>query len=458
MSVRARVNISDVASLKNEAETARELSKKFSSAVSCLEDMVNEAKNDSSKLEDTASKAKQKLQQIEVKESEIESEIERLNAEISGIEHRIADVEGKLADTPEYITKKRWISGDPETGEVGYYETETIENPKYIRLENKLEDLENEKSNVENERDAEAERLEHLLDVKSRLIDTLSEINSSINILDDCCRQCLQFMNELQELASANYSSSQEAFEKLGKIIKTINQYRNIKVEYNDIALTKNMSDSTISEFAPQYVSSPEPENVVHLSAEEIKEHDIKFDQYNRITQYDGKTFGGQYKTYEERLKEVPKNLMFGTFEGVYAESMFIPSSRTARGIEAIRELDNFGLKGINYRNGEPDFETCAYAVVKISDMSSYRDDNFKSADTVCAAMWNAQVRDGKSNWISQDVKAYRKANNLSWHEKCDTETMVLVKSIINEFFDHSGGVAECKARDGVKDTEEYDA
>ena len=44
----------------------------------------------------------------------------------------------------------------------------------------------------------------------------------------------------------------------------------------------------------------------------------------------------------------------------------------------------------------------------------------------------------------------YRKANRLTWHEKCDAKTMVLVRSEINLYFQHSGGCAECKRRDSA--------
>ena len=74
---------------------------------------------------------------------------------------------------------------------------------------------------------------------------------------------------------------------------------------------------------------------------------------------------------------------------------------------------------------------------------------NFSQADIELAKAWNLGNRDGRTDWKARDVLNYRKANRLTWHEKCDTETMVLVRFEINLFFKHSGGCSECRVRDG---------
>ena len=118
--------------------------------------------------------------------------------------------------------------------------------------------------------------------------------------------------------------------------------------------------------------------------------------------------------------------------------------------------LKNYGLDGIVYRNAEPDFEVCAEAVVKIVGMTENRENylnkdgtlvmgNFSQADMQLAEEWNRIKRDDHNDWTPRDVFNYRKANRLTWHEKCDTETMVLVRFEINLFFKHSGGCSECK-------------
>ena len=59
--------------------------------------------------------------------------------------------------------------------------------------------------------------------------------------------------------------------------------------------------------------------------------------------------------------------------------------------------------------------------------------------------------KNGKDNWSAIEVDEYRRLHKLTWHEKADTETMVLVRTEINDFFKHIGGVSECKKRDSNK-------
>ena len=99
--------------------------------------------------------------------------------------------------------------------------------------------------------------------------------------------------------------------------------------------------------------------------------------------------------------------------------------------------------------------------VVKITGMTENRENysdstgeialgNFSQADIELAKAWNLGRREGRSDWEARDVLNYRKANKLTWHEKCDTETMVLVRFEINLFFKHSGGCSECRVRDAA--------
>ena len=152
---------------------------------------------------------------------------------------------------------------------------------------------------------------------------------------------------------------------------------------------------------------------------------------------------------------------MRGYYTGTRGESKYIPCTRTVEGVVVTEILKNYGLDGIEYRNAEPDFEVCSEAIVQINNMTEFRDPyidkngvqqpgNFSYADQELATAWSAVGRDGKTDWTEEDIKKYRKANRLTWHEKCDAKTMVLVRSEINLYFQHSGGCAECKRRDSV--------
>lgn len=165
------------------------------------------------------------------------------------------------------------------------------------------------------------------------------------------------------------------------------------------------------------------------------------------------------YTDYTDRLKLTPaEESPDGTWAGVRGESKYIPSGETDRGNTVKGALALKSLDGVKYENAEPDFSKCAEAIVEIKNMTDIRAQNFAQADESCAKLWNSQCKDGKSDWSARDVKNWRKENQCSWHECCDTKTMQLVPQNIHDFFRHSGGVAECKARDGIRTGGEFDA
>ena len=176
-------------------------------------------------------------------------------------------------------------------------------------------------------------------------------------------------------------------------------------------------------------------------------------------------TSDGFYTSREDRMDRIPvEHSDRGIWEGERGESKFIPSEGTDRGRAAQEKLAEKELDGIEYKNTEPDFSGCAEATVEIDDMTEHRDDyydtngnrqlgNFSQADAKCAEQWNVSQKDGRADWTAIDVRDWRRENKCSWHERCDTHTMDLVARDIHEFFSHSGGIAECKARDKVSAT-----
>lgn len=161
----------------------------------------------------------------------------------------------------------------------------------------------------------------------------------------------------------------------------------------------------------------------------------------------------GFYTDYKDRIDRTPaKDSELGKWEGERGESKFIPSDDTDKGRRGIAKLAEYGLNGIEYRNGEPDYSECNEGTVKINNMTECRPSNFDQADAKLAEQWNAMAKEGRTDWTMDDVESFRKENRLSWHECCDTETMQLVSQDIHggdtSVFLHSGGVAECKARD----------
>lgn len=156
--------------------------------------------------------------------------------------------------------------------------------------------------------------------------------------------------------------------------------------------------------------------------------------------------------TYKERLDRTPATENpHGKWSGNRGESMFIPTADRVREI-----LRNKGLKGIEYKNGIPDFDPIAEAKVIIQGMSQHRFSqigengkrivgNYEKADIECAKAWNSERRDDKDDWTHQDVKKWREANGYTWHEHNDMKTCSLVPTEVHEACRHLGGVSEIK-------------
>lgn len=138
------------------------------------------------------------------------------------------------------------------------------------------------------------------------------------------------------------------------------------------------------------------------------------------------------YSTYEERLQQTPVNN--GKWEGERGESIFHSDDETVNKI-----LDEFGLDGISYKDGIPDFSEVSKGTVEIDDMTENRDKNFRQADEALAKQRGCSP---------QEVKQWREEHGYTWHERNDMKTMDKVPTEINKVFGHLGGVSECKKRD----------
>ena len=169
----------------------------------------------------------------------------------------------------------------------------------------------------------------------------------------------------------------------------------------------------------------------------------------------------GYYNSYETRSSNIPVDGVRGHWEGERGESKYVPSDETEEGKAAQHKLSEKDMDGVEYRYAEPDFSECAEATVEIDNMTENRGDyydedgnlkqgNFSQADEKCAEQWTFIEKDGKSDWTAADVRDWRRDNECSWHERCDTRTMDLVSRDIHGYFGHYGGCAECKVRDAA--------
>lgn len=171
-----------------------------------------------------------------------------------------------------------------------------------------------------------------------------------------------------------------------------------------------------------------------------------------------------RYTNYKDRLDRTPTEKL-GVWEGERGESKFIPNEDSEAGRAAKEKLAEYGQDGVDYKNAEADFSQCSEATVEIDDMDEHRWDyvddngnfqlgNFSKAEIKCAEQWSAEEKDGRTDWSARDIRDMRTEKDengnpkFTLHECCDTKTMQLVPYDIHSYCKHSGGVAECKARD----------
>ncbi len=124
-------------------------------------------------------------------------------------------------------------------------------------------------------------------------------------------------------------------------------------------------------------------------------------------------------------LDKVPNNLQNNTN----------PENLTWREI-----LQKYGIEGIEYKDGYPDFSPFTQGEVEIDNFTENRQLNFAQAEEKLANQWTAEGRNDKV-WTARDVQRYRKENNYVWHECEDCKTLQLIPKDVHEA-PHTGGIA----------------
>lgn len=148
--------------------------------------------------------------------------------------------------------------------------------------------------------------------------------------------------------------------------------------------------------------------------------------------------------TLKERMKHTPKNRPGKAYwDGPRGNSTYVVKPEQ---VKLLSLLNSFGLNGITYINAIADFRFCAIAtVILTSPMSIKRYKNIALCDQLCADLWNQTDYLGCHEWTRHLVSEYRKHNHYSWHERNDRLQCDLVPTPIHSFFNHLGGISECK-------------
>ncbi len=457
MIIRAKSNMSAVNAFRIAVSNATEYSSKFERGFSFLDELFRQLSESADTLGNDIVEMSSAQQTLEEKKKDIEAILAKLTTQLNSLTEELSEIESQMANISSTITIT------DEEGNI--FE---VSNPAYVALAANASAVEAQIDAVRDEMLPHQTRLEHVNSVASRLASHADAVHGVIYSLEEKKITCRQLQADLEEIQRRNLSQGTVAAGALKKIEDIIAAYLRIKMTYENVlpsgadrgserpSVNINLSFTKIVNNQTNTANK-----IPEVTKEEIVKHKVEFDATGRISSYDGKTFGGSYNTYDVRLGRTlaENNPVLGRYEGIRGESKFVPSERSVEGIVVKRILSEYGINGIEYRNAEPDFEVCAEAVVRISAMTEYRENymstddemvlgNFAQADIELAKAWNLGSREGRDNWKPRDVYNYRKANNLTWHEKCDMETMVLVRYEINLFFKHSGGCSECRMRD----------
>ena len=465
MITKAKVSLASVKAFNQVAMEARDFSSKFSRGITCIEQLLKVIADSEREVQEKINEMQSARETLVVKIHSLEEIIARLTVRINNLHEQVSNLESKLSSmSPSYTTTD-------ENGEEHEYA-----NPAYIALEAEIVAVQSEISAVEAELFPYEQRLERIHAVDNQISSHIDAANSTVYSLNEKSNTCKRLIEEVEDIKNFNFKKSSYAVENLKKIEQIVASYMRIKMAYD----ASNVSNENYATLGSKGINinininkttvSREPEKQeIKFSKSYIEEHKIKFDAENRISEFEGRKYGGKFNSYKDRIDGTSKESpILGKYEGVRGESKYIPSERSAEGIVVIEILKKRGLDGIEYRNGEPDFEVCADAVVKIKGMTANRENysdengliclgNFSQADIELARLWNFEEKEGRSDWSAREAFEYRKSNGLTWHEKCDTETMVLVKSEINAYFKHVGGCSECRLRDASGDEGGFD-
>ena len=149
-----------------------------------------------------------------------------------------------------------------------------------------------------------------------------------------------------------------------------------------------------------------------------------------------------------DEVKGCPIEGNGGHWEGERGNSKWFPNRDEIRknpltnpdGLTWGQILDKYGIDGIEFKNGEPDFSPVAKGTVEIDHFTDNRYGKGGNFDQACERL--AEQR----GCTKEEVKVWMKENKYTWHERSDCKTMDKVPTEIHGNIRHSGGISEAKA------------
>lgn len=150
-----------------------------------------------------------------------------------------------------------------------------------------------------------------------------------------------------------------------------------------------------------------------------------------------------------ERVSGCPIDGHGGHWDGIRGNSTWYPdrdevpkSPKTnPDGLTWGQILDKYGIDGIPFKDGEPDFSEVSKGEVEIDNFSENRYGKGGNFDQACEKL--AEQR----GCTKEEVKAWMNDNKYTWHEKSDCKTMQKVPTEVHGNVRHEGGISEIKSQ-----------
>lgn len=203
------------------------------------------------------------------------------------------------------------------------------------------------------------------------------------------------------------------------------------------------LKDLESSSFSEKFFSDASLEN--GASIEKPKEmaetdeilasiNDVETDQNSEIESFD------DFQKSENDFSKKNCPIENGSWDGERGDSKWIPDGEYVpkkynpdeKKWEDI--LDKYGIDGIDYIEGEPDFKDISKGDVEIEGFSNNRSDNYDKADIELAK---------QKGCLPSEVEQWRTEHKYTWHECKDMKTMQKVPRIVHGNVTHRGGVSE---------------
>lgn len=150
-----------------------------------------------------------------------------------------------------------------------------------------------------------------------------------------------------------------------------------------------------------------------------------------------------------ERVSGCPIDGHGGHWDGIRGNSTWYPDrdevpknpKTNPDGLTWGQILDKYGIDGIPFKDGEPDFSEVSKGEVEIDNFSENRYGKGGNFDQACEKL--AEQR----GCTKEEVKAWMKENKYTWHEKSDCKTMQKVPTEVHGNVRHEGGISEIKSQ-----------